>query len=104
MLESSCSQATFCGTRILFSNAAAVRRFWRADTCLKNSAVMKRSLSFEMWIRRAVGVAVILGVVAIALGLGTKLLTTVLRASAAESQTALADEGPMPDLGGAPST
>ena len=38
-------------------------------------SAMKRSLSFEVWIRRALGVAVILGVVAIALGWDTNLLT-----------------------------
>jgi hypothetical protein len=36
---------------------------------------MKRSLSFEVWIRRALGVAVIMGVVAIAIGWDTNLLT-----------------------------
>src|ERR1700678_2942674 len=38
-------------------------------------SAMKRSLSFEVWIRRTLGVAVILGVVAIALGWDTNLLT-----------------------------
>ena len=38
-------------------------------------SAMKRSLSFEVWIRRALGVAVIMGVVAIALGWDTNLLT-----------------------------
>src|SRR6204780_1788864 len=38
-------------------------------------SALKRSLSFEVWIRRALGVAVILGVAAIALGWDTKLLT-----------------------------
>jgi len=92
-------------------------------------AALKRSLSFEVWIRRALGVAVILGVVAIALGWDTDLLTkfsfvntakaeshlinalgpmkpTLVRVSAASpassaSAPALDDEGPMPDLGGA---
>src|ERR1700734_3585368 len=41
----------------------------------KAFAALKRSLSFEVWIRRALGVAVILGVVAIALGWDTNLLT-----------------------------
>src|SRR5271154_2750370 len=36
---------------------------------------MKRSLSFEVWIRRGLGVAVIMGVIAIALGWDTNLLT-----------------------------
>src|SRR5580692_10731091 len=87
-------------------------------------SAMKRSLSFEVWIRRALGVAVILGVVAIALGWDTNLLTNfsfvnttgaetnlinalgtrqnvILPVSAAESQPVLDDEGAMPDLGGA---
>ena len=87
-------------------------------------AALKRSLSFEVWIRRALGVAVLLGVAAIALGWDTKLLTkfsfvntskaeahlikalgpaepAALPVSAAESQPALGDEGSMPDLGGA---
>jgi len=84
---------------------------------------MKRSLSFAVWIRRALAVAVIMGVVTIAIGWDTSLLTgisyvstaraeealigafhpeepAVLTASA-EAQPALADEGPLPDLGGA---
>jgi cytochrome c biogenesis protein CcdA/thiol-disulfide isomerase/thioredoxin len=88
-------------------------------------SALKRSLSFEIWIRRGLGVAVILGVVAIALGWDTNLLTkfsfvntakteehlidrlrpekpaAVLAASAADTQLALDDEGPMPDLSGA---
>jgi len=87
-------------------------------------SLMKRSLSVEAWIRRALGVAVIMGVIAIALGWDTALLTrfsfvntakaeqhlidkldvvrpTVLAASASEAVPALDDEGPMPDLSGA---
>ncbi len=87
-------------------------------------SALKRSLSFEIWIRRGLGIAVILGVAAIALGWDTNLLTkfsfvntskaeahlikalgpgksVVLPASAAESNPVLADEGPMPDLNGA---
>jgi cytochrome c biogenesis protein CcdA/thiol-disulfide isomerase/thioredoxin len=86
-------------------------------------SAMKRSLAFEVWIRRALGVAVIVGVVAIALGWDTNLLTRfsfvntakaeehlidklhatppIMAVNAAEPQPALADEGPMPDLGGA---
>src|SRR5215467_9088055 len=86
-------------------------------------SAMKRSLSFEVWIRRGLGVAVIAGVVAIALGWDTNLLTrfsfvntakaeahlidklhaerpTVL-AAGAEAQPKIADEGPFPDLSGA---
>ncbi|MFZ0759187.1 MAG: cytochrome c biogenesis protein/redoxin, partial [Candidatus Sulfotelmatobacter sp.] len=86
---------------------------------------LKRSLSFEVWIRRGLGVAVIMGVVAIGLGWDTNLLTkfsfvntakaeehlidllhpqkpvAVLAASAAGAEPALDDEGPMPDLSGA---
>jgi cytochrome c biogenesis protein CcdA/thiol-disulfide isomerase/thioredoxin len=87
-------------------------------------SVLKRSLSFEVWIRRALGVLVILGVVAIALGWDTNLLTkfsfvntakaeshlvnalrpatlATLPVNAVESAPILGDEGPMPDLGGA---
>jgi cytochrome c biogenesis protein CcdA/thiol-disulfide isomerase/thioredoxin len=90
-------------------------------------SAMKRSLAFEVWIRRALGVAVIMGVIAIALGWDTNLLTMLSFVNTAkaeeqlisklgpakpavvlvarESQPApaavLADEGPMPDLGGA---
>jgi cytochrome c biogenesis protein CcdA/thiol-disulfide isomerase/thioredoxin len=87
-------------------------------------STLKRSLSFEIWIRRGLGVAVILGVAAIALGWDTNLLTkfsfvntsraeahlinalgpkkpAVLPVNAAESRPILADEGPMPDLTGA---
>src|SRR5271156_1760564 len=88
-------------------------------------SALKRSLSFEVWIRRGLGVAVIMGVVAIALGWDTNLLTkfsfvntskaeehlidklrpekpaAVLAESTTEGEPALKDEGPMPDLSGA---
>jgi cytochrome c biogenesis protein CcdA/thiol-disulfide isomerase/thioredoxin len=87
-------------------------------------SAMKRSLSFEVWIRRGLGVAVIMGVVAIALGWDTNLLTkfsflntakaeerlidklhaerpSVVAASSDGAQPVLSDEGAMPDLGGA---
>jgi cytochrome c biogenesis protein CcdA/thiol-disulfide isomerase/thioredoxin len=88
-------------------------------------SALKRSLSFEVWIRRGLGVAVIMGVIAIGLGWDTNLLTkfsfvntakaeehlidrlrpekpaSVLAASAADPQPALGDEGPFPDLSGA---
>src|SRR5580700_6379726 len=88
-------------------------------------SALKRSLSFEVWIRRGLGVAVIMGVVAIALGWDTNLLTrfsfvntakaeedlihklhpgkpvATLAANSADTQPALDDEGPMPDLSGA---
>jgi cytochrome c biogenesis protein CcdA/thiol-disulfide isomerase/thioredoxin len=88
-------------------------------------SALKRSLSFQVWIRRGLGVAVIMGVVAIALGWDTNLLTrfsfvdtsraeehlidalhpdkaaAVLAASATEAQPTLDDEGPFPDLSGA---
>jgi cytochrome c biogenesis protein CcdA/thiol-disulfide isomerase/thioredoxin len=90
----------------------------------KAFSAMKRSLAFEVWIRRALGVAVIMGVVAIALGWDTNLLTkfsfvntskaeahliNALGAQkpagnvvdAASSQAVLADEGAMPELTGA---
>jgi len=88
-------------------------------------SALKHSLSFEIWIRRGLGVAVIMGVVAIGLGWDTNLLTkfsfvntakaeehlidrlrpekpaSVLAASAADTQPKLDDEGPFPDLSGA---
>ncbi len=90
-------------------------------------SAMKRTLAFEVWIRRGLGVAVILGVIAIAFGWDTNLLTkfsfvntakaethlisvlrgekpTVMAASparAADTQPVLDDEGPFPDLSGA---
>jgi cytochrome c biogenesis protein CcdA/thiol-disulfide isomerase/thioredoxin len=85
---------------------------------------MKRSLALDIWTRRVLGVAVIAGVIAIALGWDTNLLTrfsfvstakaeehligklgpekpVVLPVSASEAELDLDDEGPMPDLGGA---
>ena len=87
-------------------------------------SAMKRSLSFDVWIRRALGVAVLVGVVAIALGWDTGLLKrfsfvntakaeenligtlgpknpAIVPVSTAEPLPALSDEGPMPDLSGA---
>jgi cytochrome c biogenesis protein CcdA/thiol-disulfide isomerase/thioredoxin len=85
-------------------------------------SAMKRSLFFEVWIRRGLGVAVILGVAAIALGWDTNLLTKFSFVNTAKAEAhlinalgpakpvarsintnapALADEGPMPDLNGA---
>jgi cytochrome c biogenesis protein CcdA/thiol-disulfide isomerase/thioredoxin len=87
-------------------------------------SAMKRSLSFEVWIRRGLGVAVIMGVVAIALGWDTNLLTrfsfvntakaeehligalrpakpAAVLAASASGHPALEDEGPLPDLSGA---
>jgi thiol-disulfide isomerase/thioredoxin len=74
-------------------------------------SAMKRFLSFEVWFRRALRVAVVLGVIAVAFVWSTNLLAkgafhpekpAVLTASAAESQPDLGDEGQFPDLGGAP--
>jgi cytochrome c biogenesis protein CcdA/thiol-disulfide isomerase/thioredoxin len=87
-------------------------------------STMKNSLRFDLWIRRTLGVAVILGVVAIALGWDTNLLAkfsfvntataeehlihalgaphpSASKASTAEPAPPLADEGPMPELTGA---
>jgi cytochrome c biogenesis protein CcdA/thiol-disulfide isomerase/thioredoxin len=89
----------------------------------KAFAAMKRSLSFEVWIRRALGVAVIFGVVALALGWDTNVLAkftfvntskaeehligalrpakSVMAAEPAESAAAdLKDEGAMPAIPG----
>ena len=87
-------------------------------------SAMKRSLFFDVWIRRALGVAVLVGVVAIALGWDTGLLKRFsfvntakaeehligtlspenpasVPVSPVEMTPALSDEGPMPDLSGA---
>src|ERR1700691_1762413 len=88
-------------------------------------STMKNSLRFDVWIRRTLGAAVILGVIAIALGWDTSLLAkfsfvntataeehlihafgapkpaTLASASTAEPPPPLADEGPMPELSGA---
>ena len=91
-------------------------------------SALKRSLPYEVWIRRALGVAVIMGVAAIAMGWDTNLLTkfsfvntakaeahlidalgpdkqAVLPVSAADSTPVpaptLGDEGAMPELSGA---
>jgi cytochrome c biogenesis protein CcdA/thiol-disulfide isomerase/thioredoxin len=88
-------------------------------------STMKNSLRFDVWIRRTLGAAVILGVIAIALGWDTSLLakfsfvntataeehlihalgaakpTAALARVTAEPTPALADEGPMPELSGA---
>ena len=83
---------------------------------------MKHSLSCKVWIRRVLGVAVIVGVVAIPGGWDMNLFTEFsfvnaakaeehlrgtfdreksVNLTAAESHPALADEGALPDLGGA---
>jgi thiol-disulfide isomerase/thioredoxin len=87
-------------------------------------ATMKHSLKFDVWIRRTLGAAVIIGVVAIALGWDTNLLAKISfvntataeehlihafgspkaalsNVSAAAQAPALPDEGPMPELSGA---
>jgi cytochrome c biogenesis protein CcdA/thiol-disulfide isomerase/thioredoxin len=87
-------------------------------------STMKNSLRVDVWIRRTLGAAVIIGVVAIALGWDTNLLAKIsfvntataeehlihsfgapklapIKASAAEQTPALPDEGPMPELSGA---
>jgi cytochrome c biogenesis protein CcdA len=52
-------------------------------------SAMKRTLAFEVWIRRGLGVAVILGVVAIALGWDTNLLTKFSFVNTAQAETHL---------------
>jgi cytochrome c biogenesis protein CcdA/thiol-disulfide isomerase/thioredoxin len=54
-------------------------------------AALKRSLGAEVWIRRVLGVAVLAGVVAIALGLDRGLLTRVSLASTAGLEQSLID-------------
>ncbi|MEJ0095856.1 MAG: cytochrome c biogenesis protein DipZ [Methylocella sp.] len=55
-------------------------------------AVMKRSLGVSAWVRRGLGVAVLLAVVAIALGLDTGFLTRVSLASTASVEQNLLDK------------
>jgi cytochrome c biogenesis protein CcdA/thiol-disulfide isomerase/thioredoxin len=85
---------------------------------------MKKSLSAEIWVRRALGAAVIVGVIAIGLGWDTNLLTkfSFVNTSKAEERlinslgdksgiekvsaatpaaVALDDEGALPEIGGA---
>jgi cytochrome c biogenesis protein CcdA/thiol-disulfide isomerase/thioredoxin len=86
-------------------------------------AAMKRSLFFDVWIRRVLGAAVIVGAIAIALGWDTGLLTKFSFVNTAKAEEhligslgtpkpafvpvsaaappVLPDEGPMPDLNGA---
>src|SRR5271169_6808590 len=54
-------------------------------------SALKRSLSFEVWIRRGLGVAVIMGVVAIALGWDTNLLTKFSFVNTAKAEEHLID-------------
>jgi len=67
-------------------------------------AAMKRSLAFELWIRRSLGVAVLLGVVALALGWDTKLLTkfSFVNTSKAEEHLIGALGSPRPVMAAAP--
>jgi cytochrome c biogenesis protein CcdA/thiol-disulfide isomerase/thioredoxin len=85
-------------------------------------ATMKHSLRFDLWIRRTLGAAVVLGVVAIALGWDTNLLAKIsfvntapveehlihalgapklAPTNASAPEPVLPDEGPMPELNGA---
>ena len=57
----------------------------------KAFSAMKRSLSFEVWIRRALGVAVIMGVAAIALGWDTNLLTKFSFVNTSKAEAHLID-------------
>jgi cytochrome c biogenesis protein CcdA/thiol-disulfide isomerase/thioredoxin len=59
-------------------------------------AAMKRSLGVGEWIRRALGVAVLAGVVAISLGLDTGLLTQVSLASTSSLEQGLIDRFQQP--------
>jgi cytochrome c biogenesis protein CcdA/thiol-disulfide isomerase/thioredoxin len=58
-------------------------------------SAMKRSLGAGEWIRRGLGAAVLCGVVAIALGLDTGLLTRVSLASTSNVEQALIDKVPL---------
>ena len=60
-------------------------------------------LSLLVWIRRALGVAVITGVVVLVMGWRTDLLTkfSVVKTAKADSQPFLDNEGPLPNMDGA---
>jgi cytochrome bd-type quinol oxidase subunit 1 len=58
----------------------------------KAFSLMKRSLSVEAWIRRALGIAVIMGVIAIALGWDTDLLTRFSFVNTAKAEQHLIDK------------
>ncbi len=63
-------------------------------------ASMKRSLSASVWLRRALGLAVLVSVVAIATGLDTGLLTRISAASTARLEQSLLDRlRPEADVG-----
>ena len=63
---------------------------------------MKRSLGASEWIRRGLGVALLLGVAAIALGLDTGLLTRLSLTNTARVEQSLVDRiRPMPSAGAA---
>jgi cytochrome c biogenesis protein CcdA/thiol-disulfide isomerase/thioredoxin len=64
---------------------------------------MKQSLGAGEWVRRGLGVAVLAGVVAIALGLDTGLLTQVSSASTAAVEQALIDKARPDSPGGSAS-
>ncbi len=78
--------------------------------------VLKKGLGAEVWIKRAIGGTVLLAVVAIALGLDTRILAKLsylntnsleqvlvesVSGSSGKSRGGLADEGPVPPLDGA---
>jgi cytochrome c biogenesis protein CcdA/thiol-disulfide isomerase/thioredoxin len=65
---------------------------------------MKRSLGAGEWIRRGLGVAVLCGVAAIALGLDTGLLTRVSLASTASVEQVLLDKVPSANSDAQPSS
>jgi thiol-disulfide isomerase/thioredoxin len=70
---------------------------------------MKRSPWFKVWIRRSLGVAVILAIAAVTIGQDTNPFTKLSFVNTANaegrpirlSHSPLADEGPLPDLSGA---
>jgi cytochrome c biogenesis protein CcdA/thiol-disulfide isomerase/thioredoxin len=125
-VEGASARSAFLLLAFAFGAAASLAMALLAGK--KVFALMKRSLGAEEWIRRGLGVAVLLGVVAIASGWDTGLLTRVSlastssveqkllnrfhpaansvnasnsAASASSATVALDNEGPMPSLDGA---
>jgi cytochrome c biogenesis protein CcdA/thiol-disulfide isomerase/thioredoxin len=64
-------------------------------------AAMKRSLGAGEWVRRGLGAAVLVGVVAIACGLDTGLLSKLSTANTSRLEQALVEKAPAPKSAGA---
>jgi cytochrome c biogenesis protein CcdA/thiol-disulfide isomerase/thioredoxin len=81
-------------TALLFAFAAGAATSLGLATAAGSRvfAVMKRSLGAEQWIRRVLGVAVLAGVAAVALGLDTGILARLSLASTTPAEQRLVDQ------------